>query len=261
MPTLVLCAPLPYSAGELRRHVPTRWHETVRIDPDSVEVAGIVFQLQFSGHDPQLADAFRACSEVDPEALGLDAIAMHASVAYLVGPDTGDNDEETLAVAQYAQTLALMLFDSGAIGVKCDSSEIAHPRDTWRDLQRRTRDGLAAGNAERFFSALVANYVRIGLKGPDGAFMTRGLHLVGRPEVACTGTLIYPAVDLLYAFAMYQLAVVAPGDIEIGELFATSPKSPPYTIRWGPDELAPNGDLAFDPWGRFWLDPVTESPG
>ena len=237
-PELVLCIPGPWASRE----------ELVRSVAGSD--AGYLFaghilmemetrfgcELVFEHADPRLADAFKAAGPHWAGSEAMEAIAGHASVAYLVGSGGSRDNAEAMMRAGAA------LVEAGGLGVKVESTGIAHGPAYWLDLC----DGLALLTAHR---ALV-----VFLTGQE--VYSCGMHNFGLPDaiVSPAGGDKGAAAELLRTFTHYLFAQ-APA-FEDGHTFSVSEGAPVYRVRavaaidYGPDSLFNN------PYGAWRLEPV-----
>lgn len=230
---------------------------------DRIELSGNVFTIDACEADPQIPEAFRlAADRVDPSLDESDFIELeaHGAVIYFVS-DEFDTDDRAFATAQAALTLAAMAADVGALGIKCESSGIAHHPRRWVALQADVFDAVNARRAGDLdaaitvFHTMIAAWVRMPVLSDDSVLHTVGMHLLGRPEVAVEGLTVAEAMPWLTAFGMQQTAGMSPDALRDGIGFRIRGDGPGRILRhqldpgwYGVDELTHN------PWGVWFLD-------
>lgn len=236
-PKLVLCIPGPWTsredlAREIAASVPEyRFADGVLRDT----LTGFACELVLQDADPDLEDDFRAAGPHWANTEAMADVGEHASVAYLAGPGGSRQEAEGMMLAGAA------LVDAGGLGVKVDSTGIAHGPAYWIDLCEQL-DSLTAHRALVVF-----------LTGRE--VYSCGMHNFGLPEaiVSPVGGDRREAADLLRAFTHYLFAH-APL-LEDGHTFSVSEGTPVYRVRaveaidYGPASLFNN------PYGAWRLEP------
>lgn len=124
-------------------------------------------EIEFHGSDPRMEQAFSASGSHWRETPAMHAIAEHRSVIYLIGRGG------TLAAAGAMIRASGALLDAGGLGVKIESSGLAHPVEKWREL-------IADLNLFSAHEALVV-YVT------GDEIYSCGMHLLGLPDAITTG--------------------------------------------------------------------------
>lgn len=163
------------------------------------------------------------------------AVAQHRSVIYLIGHGGTSGAAEAMIRA------AAALLAAGGLGVKVESSGLAHSPARWQALVADL--GL--------FSAHEALVVYV--TGHDT--YSCGMHLLGLPEAITEG--IDPAsADLLRVFTRY-LFCEAP-DLRDGQTFAVEEGAPVYTLWQDRGVVYPADSLFTNPYGYWRLKPVQE---
>ena len=235
-PELVLCIPGPWDS-----------HEALAdsiVDSDSGYVlvenllrdaeTGHTCELVFGAADPEVSAAFRVAGPHWAASEAMEAVGEHASVAYLIGKGGSREAAEAMMRAGAA------LIDAGGLGVKVDSTGIAHGPAYWIDMCEQ----LPYLTAHR---ALVV-FVVAGRE-----VYSCGMHNFGLPEATMAAHDKSAAADLLRTFTRYLLE--APG-IDEGHTFSVSEGAPVYRIAatapvdYGPDSLFNN------PYGSWRLEPA-----
>jgi hypothetical protein len=234
-PQLVLCIPGPWAdrqafvaqliertggeylfAGRLLMHVAARH----------------VFEMDFEPRDERMSAAFNAAGahwRATPE---MRQIATHSSVIYLVRQ--GGTSEEIAAFMRAAEAL----LDAGGLGVKVESSGLAHAPDAWREICA----GLALFSAYRAFVVVVTN---------PGETCSCGMHTFGMRDVRVVEDDAAVATAVARAFSWY-LFTERP-EVHDGQTFACDAQAPVFRIAsgdgvdYGPDSLFTN------PYGAWHL--------
>ncbi|MDB5748027.1 MAG: hypothetical protein JWP72_2875 [Massilia sp.] len=195
---------------------------------------GFACDLVLEGADPDLAAAFAKAGPHWAASSAMAAVADHDCVIYLAGKGGSRQAAESMMRA------AAALVEAGGLGVKVDSTGIAHGPAYWFDIC----DKLEQLTAHR---ALVV-YVM----GKDDVFSC-GMHNFGLPD-AMTGALDKAAAaDMLRTFTRYLLEQ-APV-LEDGHTFSVREGMPVYRVvkvparDYGPDSLFNN------PYGAWRLEP------
>lgn len=92
---------------------------------------GTKFELQFEDADPRMGAAFAAVGHHWDGTPEIEKIRRHTSVVYLIGQCGSDQHAEELMQA------ANGLLNAGGLGVKVESSGIAHSPDAWHDFVQK----------------------------------------------------------------------------------------------------------------------------
>ncbi|MDA3630814.1 hypothetical protein [Saccharopolyspora oryzae] len=227
------------------------------MDLDNVEMAvraigGPLFSLDRTEsdleHDPRMPDAFEACmAELTFTDADWDAVHEHDSVAYVLAQG-GPGDSEYIAERMLA--LVAELFERcGATAIKCESSGLAHGRDTWLEL---------AASADAPDAQLQA-WVKRPILSEDLLF-TCGMHLLGRPDVELQVDDLSDAsrrgewVELIDGLTGY-LHIDAPAEIRDGEGFRLAEDAPRWILRQQDCDRYPEDDIFYNPQGYWRLTP------
>ncbi|WP_305821015.1 DUF4261 domain-containing protein [Massilia brevitalea] len=236
-PELVLCIPGPWtSREELLESMSASDAGFVYAGHLLLEMeTGFTCELVFEGADPAVTAAFRVAGPHWAASEAMADVAGHASVVYLAGKGGTREAAESMMRAGAA------LVDAGGLGVKVDSTGIAHGPAYWTELCHE----LHLQTAHR---ALV-----VYITGQD--VYSCGMHNFGLPEAIVTPVDgdVQAAADLLRTFTHYLFAQ-APV-FEEGHTFSVSEGAPVYRVRaapaldYGPDSLFNN------PYGVWELEP------
>jgi len=239
-PELVLCIPGPWlSEADLAASIADS--ETGYLADGQVlrePASGFACELVFQDADPALTEAFRAAGPHWVKTEAMADVGDHASVVYLVGTGGARQAAEAMMRAGAA------LIDAGGLGVKVESTGIAHAPAYWTDLCEQL-DALTAHRALVVF-----------LTGRE--VYSCGMHNFGLPEaiVSPVGKDKGAAADLLRTFTHYLFAQ-APL-FEDGHTFSVNEGAPVYRVRtapaidYGPDSLFNN------PYGAWRLEAVAD---
>ncbi len=200
---------------------------------------GRSLEVDVYDHDPRLQQAFQSASFAHPllEA-DLAAIGRHTFTVYLLAPPGTAN-------ARLVLDAAAALLDVGGLGVKVETSGVAHGAVRWREFAATPEDPISLYRA---FVALVG--------GPDDVYSC-GMHNLEEPDAIVADSIARPA-ELVQAFLLYRLLEGA--GIKAGEAFAVSEDSPRYLLRSVPCRTYPEGDLFHNPWGLWRLVPLEGTP-
>ncbi|MFC4933467.1 DUF4261 domain-containing protein [Massilia sp. GCM10023247] len=234
-PDLVLCIPGPWrDRAELAESIAasdTGYLLDGGVLRDTLD--GFACDLLLEGSDPDLAAAFAKAGPHWAASSAMAAVADHDCVIYLAGKGG------SRAAAEAMMRAAGALVEAGGLGVKVESTGIAHGPAYWLDMCF----GLEQLTAHR---ALVV-YVT----GKD--VFSCGMHNFGLPDAMTTAVDQAAAADMLRTFTRYLLEQ-APL-LADGHTFSVSAGAPVYRLRkvpardYGPDSLFNN------PYGAWRLEP------
>ena len=167
-----------------------------------------VFELQVEAHDPRMAAAFRAVGPHWADTDVMQQIEQHTLVTYLIGRGGSHGRAVALMLA------AAALVKAGGVGVKIESSGIAHSPQAW----------LKFVDERHLFSAHEAFVVFV----TDEDIYTCGMHSFGlRDAVIAIGEADDP-VELLRVFTWY-LFTETPA-IRPGQTFSVAAGQPRYRV-------------------------------
>ena len=235
-PEMVLCIPGPWrSHTELVQDIAGgetghRLTGDVLLDTDS----GFACNLLYQEADPALPAAFVKAGPHWAASGAMAEVSRHACVVYLAGQGGSRQAAEAMMRAGAA------LVEAGGLGVKVDSTGIAHGPAYWTAMC----EALPELSAHR---ALVV-YVT----GAD--VYSCGMHNFGLPDAITSAADKAAAADMLRTFTRYLLGR-AP-QMEDGHTFSISEGAPVYrvlkvaAIDYGPDSLFNN------PYGAWRLEPL-----
>lgn len=232
----------------------------------AILISGQRFELEVCAADPRIPEAFRvsACRvhpSLDEE--DFEALEGHGAVIYAVS-DEYTTDDAAFATSQAALTVAAIAADAGALGIKCESSGLAHHPRKWIALQQQVADAMRdrlAGHrvaSASLFGGMIEAFVRLPILS-GRTLHTCGMHLLGRPEVGISRVTDVDAARWLQAFSLYQIAECAPADLADGQGFRLQSDGPRRHLNHvlDPGWYTPD-DLFHNAWGAWLLD---EAPG
>lgn len=235
-PELVLCIPGPWKdnsalADEIAvSAIGYSLSGTVLRDSET----GFACELVLQGANPDLVDDFVKAGPHWAKTEAMADIDDHRSVAYLAAPGGSREAADAMMRAGAA------LIDSGGLGVKVDSTGIAHAPAYWIDMC----DQLDQLTAHRALVVYVA--------GSD--VYSCGMHNFGLPEAITGPGDKTKAADMLRFFTRYLLEQ-AP-QLEDGHTFSVSEGKPVYRVERVPAIDYGPGSLFNNPYGAWRLSPV-----
>jgi hypothetical protein len=235
---LILCIPGPWESKEdLAERVRTR------------EPAGTYFYgadllwepakqdycpLEFEGHDPDLAHAFRAASRERISFRALDALKWHRSVVYLRFPF------HFLAQRRRILHFTSLLCQAGGHAVKLESSALSYDFDSWFRLLREED----FDNWHYLCTVLVKN---------DRDIYSVGMHHFSLPE-CCVSATADKAAEVVHEFNLQTFRDRIPR--ADGQVFSLRPRSQKFQMKLMPDHRYPRTDLFWNRSGIWHLQPI-----
>src|SRR5262249_36899830 len=131
-PEVVICIPGEWqSRDEFRRSIVERSDGYVFAGSSLLETkTSDIFELQFEGPDPRMLEAFRAAGWHWRDTDEMARIAGHSSVVYIIGHGGSPKNTEALIVA------AAGVIKAGGLGVKIETSGLAHAPAVWLELAK-----------------------------------------------------------------------------------------------------------------------------
>lgn len=196
--------------------------------------SGTAFELEYEPRDPRMAAAFASAGPHWRDSDAMAGIGAHASVAYLIGAGG------SRARAEAMMTAAAALLDAGGLGVKVESSGVAHSPAAWRQLCAE----LAQCSAHR---AYVLN-----ITGEQ--VHSCGMHQFGMKDAIVDARAAADPVALIHTFTWY-LFTEAPA-MQEGHTFSVSAQAPRYRLSAEPSMQFEAGDLFANPYGLWRLTPL-----
>jgi len=234
-PQLVLCIPGPWEtrsdsvtdivqrtegqyifAGRLLMHVATQK----------------VFEVEFEPRDERMLRAFAAVGPHWRDSPDMQRIDSHRSVAYLLGHGGTDQDVQALMLAAKA------LLDAGGLGVKVESTGLAHSPAAWRGMCEE----FALFSPYRAFVVVV--------NGPGEAYSC-GMHTFGMHDVRVMDEDKASASQTAQVFSRY-LFTERPA-VQAGQTFACAKDAPVYRIASSEGVDYEPDSLFINPYGTWRL--------
>ncbi|MGM9482303.1 DUF4261 domain-containing protein [Roseateles sp. NT4] len=192
-------------------------------------------ELEFHARDPRMGAAFRAAGPHWAQTPDMQRIDEHAAVVYLVA------NGGTAIAAEGLMQAAAALLDAGGLGVKVESSGIAHSPSAWKQLCA----DLHLFSAHRAYVLYITG----------SEVYSCGMHNLGlRDAIVENGGDTAEAVELIRSFTRY-LFTEAP-TIRAGQTFSTDRDAPAYRLL---DDAGPGyaeDSLYLNPYGCWRLVPV-----
>ncbi|MFB9570407.1 hypothetical protein [Saccharopolyspora hordei] len=230
------------------------------MDPDLVEsavraIGGPFFALdrdEFSAeHDPRMPGAFEASvADLSFTEADWEAVAEHDSVAYVLAK--GVHREHAAHISERMLAVVAELFERcGATAVKCESSGLAHGRETWLTLAAAADEPVALRQA----------WVKRPIVDGD-VLHTCGMHLLGAPDVELAPggerdvDRLGEWVELIDGLTGYLLTEARAAEIRDGEGFRLAEDAPRWVLRQQSCERYPDDDIFFNPYGYWRLTPA-----
>jgi hypothetical protein len=209
-PQIVLCIPGNWlDRDELARQIP-KYGGAYLLNGTLLThtQTNISFELQVEPPDPRMLQAFGAIGSHWADTDAMRKIDEHALVTYLIGQGGSRSRAETLMHA------AAILIKAGGLGVKIDSSGIAHDPDAWLTLTRERH--LCSAHAA--FVAYIA----------DKEIYTCGMHSFGLRDAVIAEDQTEDSIALLRVFTWYLFAE-AP-TVRSGQTFSIEEGAPTYRV-------------------------------
>ena len=197
--------------------------------------------LDYEPHTPEMEEAFRSAGQGKISDETLQAINQHKGVAYLHFP------LEFITQRDRIKMFTTLLRDCGGIGIKNESSGIAHEWDRWFELI----------DSENLFDAYCACIV---LVADEDVYYSCGMHHFGLPEVQISRDYeIQEAAKFINDFNLYQL--IEEPKINAGHTFSLSPDGPKFLIGHVADDRHEPNDLFHNSAGVWALETVEQAGG
>ncbi|MBI3926987.1 MAG: DUF2314 domain-containing protein [Armatimonadetes bacterium] len=202
---------------------------------------GKSFELHWYDPDPGLQEAFMYAGQGRFSGEELRAIGDHRQTVYILGPDL------SVETARDLLEVGALLLDAGGLGVKVETSGLAHPREVWRYYARK-KDPLA------LYDAYVTPV------GGDSLVYTCGMHNFVLPDVSMAPLDEPPhsrSASILHAFNQWHLLESpSPGE---GHWFGVAQGEEKFRLSHRPFGYHPE-DLLNNPFGRWHLEPTALEP-
>jgi hypothetical protein len=171
---------------------------------------GHAFELQFEGPDPRMLEAFRSAGWHWRDTDEMARIAGHSSVVYIIGHGGSRDNAEALIAA------AAGVIKAGGLGVKIETSGLAHAPAVWLELAKQP---IFANSVFRAFVVCVTG---------DEVYSC-GMHNLGLREAIVDAADADDPLHLVNTFAHYMVSESPV--IKDGQTFRVAEGAPRYRIR------------------------------
>lgn len=235
-PQLILCIPGPWTSR-------SEFLRSVVEDSDGYIFAGGVLmhiesqfacELELEEVNPKIPQAFKAAGAHWRDTPEMLAINGHRSVVYLVGPGGSREAAELMILA------AAGLIKAGGLGVKVESSGVAHAPDTWLEFAKNLH----------LFSAHDALVVYV----TGDETHTCGMHNFGLRDAITHGSDQAANVEALQVFTRY-LFREAPV-LRENHTFSVGQSTPRFRLKGAPSVEYGAQSLFNNPFGAWRLVPL-----
>jgi len=189
------------------------------------------FELQHEARDDRMMSAFLSAGPHWSRTPEMALIQKHESVVYLIGHGGSRENAEALMLAARA------LLDAGGLGVKVESSGIAHSPSAWRSLC-----------AEQYLFSAFRAYVLF-ITGTD--VYSCGMHNLGLRDAVVENHGTDESVELLRVFTRYMFTEEP--TIRSGQTFSAAAEEPRFRIKDDPGIDYGDNELFVNPYGTWRL--------
>lgn len=194
------------------------------------------FALDVQAQDPNMEEAFRIAGGGRIPENELAAIGAHRHTLYVVSKDVSP------ATARDVLDVGVALLNCGGLGVKIESSGVAHSAAQWREL-------AASEDPFDLYTAFVT------LVGNRDGYYSCGMHNFGLPDCKIgNGLPPEEAAPLMNNFNFYQVSELP--QLESGHTFSLESGSPVYRVTLE-EETNYEADHPFhNPFGIWHLETI-----
>lgn len=230
---IVLCIPGPWvDRGELV--------ERIVKESEGYIFAGMVlmhmetkqvFELEFDEPDERLLSAFEAAGPHWKNTPEMEKISSHKSVCYLISK--GGSIEAAHSIMEAANAL----IKAGGLGVKVESTGLAHPPKDWEE---QCKYNYLFKSHSSYVVYITSEYV-----------YSCGMHNFGLPDAIVNSTASDNPVELLRVFTHYILSESP--ELKEGQTFSVDSNSPVYRIKRHPPIDYGEDSLFNNPFGMWQL--------
>lgn len=193
----------------------------------------IGFRAHHEGPDDRMTSAFRVAGAHWRDTVEMTAIGHHKSVVYLTDEGGSRSRIEALMGA------AAALIKAGGLGVKVESSGLAHPPDQWLDLAANTH----------LLSAYRAFVLTVGSDAP----YTCGMQNFGMRDVRMSPG-VPNGAKLASLFSWYLFSEEP--EILPGQTFSAAPDAPKFRVEEATPIKYQSGSLFTNEFGTWQLVPT-----
>lgn len=253
LPKIILCVPL---TNENRK----RFEDIVKAEDVEYDIVP---------RDDRLAESFRSADSPTQPSLtdqDIELIDEHTSVLYFLSKNL--TARESAECAAKFMRIGNRLMEAGGVGIKCESSGLAHSRRRWMELSTRLERGLAAGadsdQEVDYWLGLFLAYVQLPIRFGDDLYSC-GMHLLGKPDLVATtaqvkeamtytkseASPVHELIRLFDEFALYILSECKEGMFGAGHTFSADAEAPKFSVLWEQCTDYEESDFFFNPFGRW----------
>lgn len=233
-PTIVIGVPGPWSDE-------TDLHRYLRANGGLVRDGVVIsssppdqFDFELYDRDVNLTSAFRAAGGTRISEDEYEAITRHRTCVYLLAYKRGSEEIKRLVRG------VTFLLQSGGIAAKIESCGLAHSSGSWKEL-----------SSEAHILSLYRHFVVVITE--HGSARSCGMHQFGLPDAQAVGRTTSGCSQAVDAFCRYLLLETP--TVHTGHTFSTQAESQLFTLALEDDNLFPQGDLFWNPFGRWQLRP------
>jgi hypothetical protein len=195
-------------------------------------------EIQIEARDERMASAFKAAGPHWVDAVEMKSIDTHSSVVYLIGHG---GSQTNLAPLMHA---ARALLNAGGLGVKVESTGVAHSPEAWR----RLCDELHLFSAHEAWVLYITG---------DDAYSC-GMHNLGLKDAIVASDLVESPADLLRAFTHYIFSERP--KVRSGQTFSVAVDAPIYRVVDDEGIQYDASSLFNNPYGFWRLVPDNPEP-
>jgi hypothetical protein len=195
--------------------------------------SGDQFDLSLVNYDPDLAKAFAIAGRRSLTEPDIDTIKRHVQIAFLSGD--GGSVERARAILHAGAALV----DAGGLGVKVETSGVAHSPANWKALD-------AAPESVALYHAFVT------MIAAENVYYSVGMHNLGLPDATVPRSLApRDAAKTLEGFLLYLL--YENPELSDTHTFSLGPGSPRFKMQDAPCTRFPKEHPFFNPYDIWML--------
>ncbi len=194
--------------------------------------------IEWHEHDPRLVDVFEALGQPWINEKDLANIAQHRGTLWVMSSDV------SLTHARQMMKVGQTLLQAGGLGVKVETSGVAHSAQRWQ--------ALANSNSTDTISPIYCAFVNL-VEGEETDYSC-GMHNFGLPDVSLPKQAdSATAAQVLHQFNQYQLNVLP--QFNDDDIFSLEENMPRYSLHFEACEKAEPEHPFYNPFGRWHLTP------
>ena len=201
--------------------------------------------IEWHEHDPRLVDVFEALGQPWINEKDLANIAQHRGTLWVM------SSEVSLAHARRMMKVGQTLLKAGGLGVKVETSGVAHSAQRWQTLT----NSAALADSDDATSPVYCAFVNL-VEGAETDYSC-GMHNFGLPDVSLPKHADGPdgmvAAQVLHQFNQYQLNALP--QFNDDDIFSLEENMPRYSLRFEACENCEPEHPFYNPFGRWHLTP------